>query len=119
MTRETDRRSREMRTSISCFIDEQHDIRKVVEDLAQQVESHVKNGTHPKSTSADSSSAPEQATTEAGFPALLEIEDLKRKVARLSEASNKELPRHLAISPLCCLENIRSYDGVHRYPELS
>ena len=62
VTRETDRRSREMRASISCFIDEQHDIRKVVEDLAQQVEAIKKNGTHPKSTSADSS--PEQATTE-------------------------------------------------------
>ena len=64
-----------MCTSISKFIDEQHDIRKVEEDLAQQVEA-IKNGTHPQSTSTGSRNAPEQTATEAGVPAPLEIEDL-------------------------------------------
>ena len=98
VTRETDRRSCEMCTSISKFIDEQHDIRKVVEDLAQQVEA-IKNGTHPKSTSAGSSCAPKQATPEAGVPALLEIEDLKRKVARLTEQVTK-IPRTSSASAI-------------------
>ena len=57
-------------------VDKQHDIRKVVEGLARQIEV-LQNGTHPEGTSSGSNAAP-----------LLEIEDLKRKVARLLNRPN-------------------------------
>ena len=84
VTRETDRRSREVCDSVGHFIGEQHDTRQTVEDLARQVEV-MRNGSRPNSTSADSHGVPEQVTPEVGVPALLEVEGLKRKVARLTE----------------------------------
>ena len=121
VARETDHWSRETCASISKFTDEQHDIRKVVEDLAQQVE-NVKHGTHPRSTSAGSSSAPEQARTEAGVPALLEIEGLKRKVARLTEQVTKNSQDISNLTPV--LPRVDFMDNQiirwrHRYPELT
>ena len=65
-----------------------YDIRKVVEDLARKVDA-IQNGTHP-GESAGSSAGPEQASTDIGVPALLEIEDLKRKVERLTEKVTKK-----------------------------
>ena len=47
VTQETDRRSHDMCNSIEHFIDEQQDVRKVVEDLARQVDA-IQNGTHPE-----------------------------------------------------------------------
>ena len=64
VTRETDRRSRDMCDLISKFIDEQHDIRKVVENLAQKIDA-IQKGTHP-GESAGSSAGPEQASTSLG-----------------------------------------------------
>ena len=83
VTQQTDRRAHEMCTSIGHLIDEQHDIRKVVKDLARRIDA-IQNGTHPGGTSSGSNAAPEQAPPEVGVPVVLEIEDLK-KVARLAE----------------------------------
>ena len=70
-----------------------------MEDLAQQVEA-IKNGAHPKTTSAGSSNSPEQATPEAGVPALLEIEDMKRKVVRLTEQVTKNTQDISNVTPV-------------------
>ena len=82
VTRETDRRSHDMCNSLARFTDEQHDIRKVVEDLARKIDA-IQQGTHPRE-SARSSNDPEEASIDVGVPVLLEIEDVKRKVERLT-----------------------------------
>ena len=78
VTRETDRRSREVCNSIGHFIDEQYDISKTVEDLAPQIE----------------------ALREVGVPAFLEIEDLKREVVHLTEQVGQNTQAISTLTPL-------------------
>ena len=62
VTQETDRRSHDMCNSIGHFVYGQHDIRKVVEDLARRIDV-IQNGTYPESTSSSSKAAPGQGQT--------------------------------------------------------
>ena len=82
---ETDKRSQDMGTSLGKFIDEQHDIRVIVQELARRIDA-MKDGTHPRDVS--SSSQCEQDLPDASVAMQLEIADLKRKVARLTDQSS-------------------------------
>ena len=99
ITMETDRRSQDMCTSIGRFIDEQLDVQKVVEELARLVDD-MQNGTHPGGVSSDSDVASEQNLPDASIAMQLEIEDLKRKVARLSEQSTQHTQQISSLTPL-------------------
>ena len=99
---------------IGQFIDEQKDIRELVQNLAQQIDA-IRNGTHPSHTSAGSNGATEQIPSEVGVPALLGTEDLKRKVARLTEQvgqNTQEISTLAPVMPRVDLMEVRSCDGV-------
>ena len=96
---ETDRRSQDMRTSIGQFVNEQTDIRKVVEELARRVDV-MQNGTHPGGVSSDSNTTGEQNLSDASVALQLEIEDLTRKVARLSDQSTQHTQQINGLTPL-------------------
>ena len=55
-----------MCNSIGHFIDEQKDIRELVQNLAQQIDA-IRNGTHPSNTSVGSNGVPEQEPPELVF----------------------------------------------------
>ena len=76
--RDCDGSSHEICNSMGAIIDEQNDIRKLVQDLAQQINA-IRSGVRPGDTPAESSVVSEQVAPEGSAPALLEIEDLKRK----------------------------------------
>ena len=95
----TDKQAHEMCTSLGRFIDEQGDIRKTVEELARQIDAirdgrhprsdALQDGTHPRSLSSDGNVHNDQRLPDASFAMQLEIEDLKTKVARLTEQSTQ------------------------------
>ena len=97
---ETDRRWQDLRTSIGKFIDEQSAIRKVVEELARRVVDAMQNGTHPGGVSSDSNMTGEQSSSDASVALQLEIDDLKRKVARLNDQSTQHAQQISDINPL-------------------
>ena len=73
--------------------------RKVVEELARCVDA-MQNGTHPGGVSSDSNMTGEQNPSDASVALHLEIEDLKRKVARLSEQSTQHTQQISGLTPL-------------------
>ena len=113
---ETDRRSQDLCTSIGKFIDEQTDIRKVVEGLARRIDA-MQDGTHPGSGSSGSNTTGEQNQTDTSVALQMEIEDLKRKVARLSEQSTQHTQQLNGLTPLTervdnqILQKARSLSG--------
>ena len=95
----TDRQGHELCTSLGRFIDEQGDIRSTVEELARRIDA-IRDGTHPRSeapqdgahprgNSSDSATQNEQRLPDASIATQLEIEDLKMKVAHLTEQSTQ------------------------------
>ena len=70
-----DRNTHSQRASISAIIDEQRDIRKLVEDLASRLDRSQEESTATQS--------------ELSTNAILEINDRKSKVCRLTEQSTK------------------------------
>ena len=97
----TDRQGHELRTSLGRFIDEQGDVCSTVEELARRIDAirdgtHPRSGapqdgTHPRNTSSDSAPQNEQRLPEASVAMQLEVEDLKMKVARLTEQSTAQI----------------------------
>ena len=86
---ETDKRSHEMCTSIGKFVDEQSDIRRMVEELARRIDAtqdgtHPSDGTHPRKVPPDGDASQEQNLPDVSVAMHLEIEDVKKKVARLT-----------------------------------
>ena len=99
-----------MCTTIGRLIDEQGDIRMIVEELARRIDA-IREGTHPRSeapqdrthprgTSSDSNAPNEQRFPDASVAMQLEIEDLKTKVARLTEQSTQHTNQIGLLTPL-------------------
>ena len=120
---ETDRRSQDMCTSIGKFIEEQSDIRKIVEGLARLVDA-TQSGTHPSSGSSGSNTTGEQKPSDTSVALHLGIEDLKRKVGRLSEQSTQHTPATKWSYPTPLTERVDFAESQiirwrHRLPDLT
>ena len=112
VTMKADKQAHEMCTSIGRFIDEQGDIRRIVEELARRIDAirdgthprseALQDGTHPRSTSSDSNAQNEQKLPDASVAMQLEIEVLifKTKVARLTEQSTQHTTQISLPTPL-------------------
>ena len=85
MLTKTDRQGHEVCTSLGRFIEEQGDVRTIVEELARRIDA-IRDGTHPSGTMSDGAA---QRPADASIAMQLEIEDLKTKVARLIEQSTQ------------------------------
>ena len=85
---ETDKRAQDMCASIGKVIDEQNDIRKIVEELARRIDA-MRDGTHPRDVSSGSNASNEQNLSDVSVAMQLEIENLKTKVARLTEQTTQ------------------------------
>ena len=110
--RERARLANQLCNSIGAIIDKQKDIRDTVQSLAQQIDA-IRSGTHP-GDAAGSTVVPEQESPEDSAPAFLEIEDLKRKVARLIEQVSEHAQDMTTLKPLISrvdLAENRSLDG--------
>ena len=79
----TDQQGHEVCTAVQRVINEQGDIRNIVEELARRIDT-IRDGTHPR----DSSSAT-ATQSDAGVAMQLELNDLKAKVLRLTEQSTQ------------------------------
>ena len=78
----TDKNAHEVCTAIGRIINEQEDIRKIVEDLAQCMD-NLRDGTYP------SDGPPEADAQNTGVAMQLELRDLKTKVLRLTEQTTE------------------------------
>ena len=82
----TDKQGHEVCTAVERVINEQGDIRNIVEELARRIDA-IRDGTHPR----DSPSAT-ATQSDAGVAMQLELNALKAKVLRLTEQSLSMLP---------------------------
>ena len=92
-----------------------------MEDLARQIEV-MQNGTHPEGTSSGNNTAPGQNPPDVSVPALLEIEDLKRKVVRLIEQATQHTQDISSLTPLIERVNLAENQTIrfrHRIPDLT
>ena len=70
-------------------IDEQKDQREMIRNLAQQIVT-LRSGTTPGAASSGNTATPEPVSSENSVPVVMEIEDLKQKVARLIEQVDRD-----------------------------
>ena len=96
MGQEGDRFSHDTCTSIKLRVQEAKDMREMIQNLAQQVEV-IRSGTNPGAASSGHNSASEPVSSENSVPVALEINDLKKKVARLIE----QVDQHISGNWLC------------------
>ena len=126
---ETDKRSHEVCTSIRKFIEEQTDIRKIVEELARRIDAmrdgthprseDTRDGTHPRDASSGSNASNEQNIPDVGVAMQLQIEDLKTKAARLTEQLTNQIGLLAPLKERVDLTENQIIKWRYRRPELT
>ena len=89
VTREYEQFSTGIGNSLGVCIDEQKDQKEMLRNLAQQVEA-LQSGANPGIASSGSNVTSESASSDNNVPIVMEIEDLKQRVARLIEQADRQ-----------------------------